>query len=65
MRADAQVLAHEHAGHHNVMLPLFIRLNALVEIITPVDGAVKDLLNAETAHLIIVLQDVVKDALLD
>jgi hypothetical protein len=32
LRADAEVLTHKHSGHHDVMLPLFIRLNALVEV---------------------------------
>lgn len=65
MRAYAQVLTHEHASHHDVVLPLLIWLDTLVIVITPVNGTVQDLLDAQAAHLILVLKDVVKNALLD
>lgn len=65
MRANAKVLTHEHSGHHHVVLPLFVGLNAFVEVISPISGLVEDLLDTKSLHLTLILQDVVKDALSD
>ena len=54
-RANAQILTHEHAGHHYVVLSLLIWLDTLVVVITPVNGTVQDLLDAQAAHLILIL----------
>ena len=57
--ADREVLTHEHASHHHVVFPLLVRLDALVVVITPVDGAVEHLLDTQATHLVVVLQDIV------
>jgi hypothetical protein len=44
------------------MFPLFVWLNAFVVIVTPINGLVKDLLDAKSSHLIVILQNVVKNA---
>lgn len=57
--ADGEVLAHEHARHHDVVLPLLVRLDALVVVVTPVNRAVEHLLDTQATHLVVVLQDIV------
>jgi hypothetical protein len=32
LRADAKVLAHQHSCHHDVVFPLFVWFNSLIEI---------------------------------
>jgi len=39
------VFGHEHAGHHDVVLPFFIGFDALVEVITPSDRLAEHLLD--------------------
>jgi hypothetical protein len=59
MGADRQVLAHEHARHHHVVLPLLVRLDALVVVVAPVDRPVQHLLDTQATHLVVVLKDIV------
>jgi hypothetical protein len=47
------------------VFPLLIWLDAFVEVISPIDWLVEDLLDAKTFHLSFVLEDVVEDALSD
>lgn len=61
LRADAQIFGHQHTSHHHVVLPLLIRLDALVKVVAPRDRLVDYLLDAETLHLGFVHQDVVQD----
>ena len=65
LRADAKGLTHEHASHHDVVLPVLVRLDPLVVIVTPSDGLVDDLLDSKSLHLVLILQDVVQDGLAD
>ena len=59
--ANAEVLRHEHAGHHDVVLPLLIGLDSLVVVVSPSDGLAEDLLDSKPSHLHFVLQDVIED----
>jgi hypothetical protein len=65
LRANAKILRHEHSSHHDIVLPFFIGLNTLVEVISPISRLVKDLLDTKSLHLTLVLQYIVKDALSD
>lgn len=46
LRADAESLTHEHARHHDVVLPVLIRLDALVVVLAPSNGRFDHLLDA-------------------
>ena len=63
--ADAKVLTHEHSCHHDIVFPLFVRLNTFVEVLSPIDWLIEDLLDAKSLHLLLILEDVIKDALSD
>jgi hypothetical protein len=41
------------------VLPLLVRLDALVVVVTPVNRAVEHLLDTQATHLVVVLQDIV------
>ena len=43
------------------MLPLLVRLDALVVVLSPSDGLVEHLLDAESIHFVLVFEDVVHD----
>lgn len=45
------------------MLPLLVGFDTFVEIITPINGLVEHLLDAQPLHLLLVLQNIVEDAL--
>jgi len=47
------------------MLPVLIWLDAFVVVLAPGDGFVNDLLNTESPHFVLVLEDVVEDGLAD
>ena len=45
------------------MFPLFVRLDTLVEVISPRNRLVKNLLDSKSLHFLLVFKDVVEDAL--
>lgn len=59
LTANAEILGHEHACHHDVVLPLFVWLDAFVVVIAPGDWLVEDLLDAKSSHFVFVFKDVV------